>query len=31
MSDLNNLFGNIQLSGVEETAPQAWTVSGVAR
>ena len=29
--DLNSLFGNVQLTGVAETAPQTWTVSGVAR
>jgi hypothetical protein len=30
-SNLNNLFGNVQLTGVAATAPQTWTLSGVAR
>jgi hypothetical protein len=30
-SNLNNLFGNVQLTDVAATAPQTWTLSGVAR
>ena len=30
-SNLNNLFSNVQLTGVAAPAPQTWTVSGVAR
>ena len=30
-SNLNNLFGNVQLTSVAAPAPQTWTVSGVAR
>jgi hypothetical protein len=30
-SNLNNLFSNVQLTGVAAPAPQTWTVSGAAR
>ncbi len=30
-SNLNNLFGNVQLTSVAATAPHTWTVNGVAR